>query len=128
MHLLKISEIWLVPLAPNSHVDVHGFNTLRNDVTGDVAKHGVCLPIKTHISSRKYKLIFQTPLLLTFCIFVLYVITVYRPQLTQYRLENGFLLEFLYDFCHSRDLVMLVRLQFMHLLSNGTVRRLGQVF
>ena len=87
---------------PNSFVDIPGYALLRNDVSGNVAKHGTCLYVKSSIKNIVTNVRVPNVTAVHLPDFDLYVATIYRPP-SNSLIDDNNLIDFLSDFCLGKE-------------------------
>ena len=104
--VMGIAETWLFPYVLDSFVSVSGYRVVRGDVGGSVAKHGVCLYLRSNLNFVVDDVVCANACCAYLVDFDLYVLVIYRPP-SYGDDENRRLLAFLADFCLSKELIIL---------------------
>ena len=102
--VLGISETWLTPNISDACLTLPQYTLVRKDV-GVVAKHGVCIYIKSTLKFVEVAVDVPNPLVLFLSDLSLYFITVYRPP-SNSTADNDNLITFLTEFCLGKDIIL----------------------
>ena len=105
MHVLGVTETWLINSIPDAAVSIPNCVFYRNDVSGLVHKHGV--GIYVHNSYKCFNMNINIPN--TCSVFLpdlkLHIVVVYRPSYSLH--DNNILIDFLSDFCINREVIVM---------------------
>ena len=74
-----ITETHLISSVTNSFIDIPHFSLVRNDVSGQVPKHGVCVYVHNSVLIDSIDAPISNVLTFRLVSFNVYVIVVYRP-------------------------------------------------
>ena len=106
MHVLGVTETWLINSIPDAAVSIPNCVFYRNDVSGLVHKHGV--GIYVHNSYKCFNMNIKIPNICSVFLpyYKLHIVVVYRPP--SYSLhDNNILIDFLSDFCINREVIVM---------------------
>lgn len=105
-HVLGVTETWLISTIPDAAVSISNYNLFRNDVSGSVHKHGVCIYV--HNSYRCLNMNIKIPNVCSVFLpdYKIFIVVVYRPP--SYSLQdNNTIIDFLTDFCTNREVIVM---------------------
>ena len=101
-----ITESHLVPTISSSFIGIPHFSLVRNDVTGPVQKHGVCVYIHESVLIDSVDLSLANVLSFRLTAFNVYVVVVYRPP-SNTSLMNDQVASYISNFCLDKEVVVL---------------------
>ena len=101
-----ITESHLLQHVTDSFVQVPNYSLIRNDVKGDVYKHGVCAYVRNDIMLSN--VLAPIPNVLTFCLvsYNVHVVVVYRPP-SNTDVDNELVCSFLGNFCADKEVILM---------------------
>jgi len=106
VHVLAVSETWLLPCVPSSFVALPGFSVIRGDTGGGVRKHGACLYISDRLRSVQVESELPNVVAAHLYDVDVWLLAVYRPP-SYGAPENTRLMSFLTEFCQEREVIVL---------------------
>ena len=101
-----ITETHLVPSISNSFIDIPHFSLVRNDVDGQVQKHGVCVYIHDSVLIDSVDFPFPNVLAFRLTAYDVYVVVVYRAP-SNLPPANNQIASFIGEFCLNKEVVVL---------------------
>ena len=103
--IICVSETHLLPHVLDPFVGIPGYNLIRHDTPGNVAKHGVCVYIRESIQVDS--VITPVPNMVCFrsAVFDVYCVVVYRPPSNSLEM-NACLLELISDLSIDEEVII----------------------
>ena len=105
IHVLAVSETWLLPAVASSFVDIADYSVVRGDTNGAARKHGSLLYMHNNIAFLVFEVHIPNVVAVHLIDYDLWIIAVYRPP-SYTILENTFLLNFLLNFCPGKEVII----------------------
>ena len=106
VHILGITETWLTNSIFDSTVSISNYNLFRNDISGDVHKHGVCLYIHNSITCLHVDNVVPNVCSVYLSEYNVYILVIYRPPSYNF-LDNITMINFLQNFCYGKEAIVI---------------------
>ena len=100
-----ITETHLISSVTNSFIDIPHFSLVRNDVSGQVPKHGVCVYVHNSVLIDSIDAPISNVLTFRLVSLNVYVVVVYRPPSNTPHANNQ-VASFLNEFCLNKEVVV----------------------
>ena len=110
MHLYSLSvfcitETHLLSSMPSSFIDIPSYSVIRNDVSGNFAKHGVCIFVHNSIKHVSLDVPIKNCVVTHLVDLNLYIVAVYRPPSYSDQ-ENSALVQYLLQVCCDKEVLL----------------------
>ena len=106
VHVLSITETWLIDADVTSFVDLPEFSFFRGCFEGEVRKHGVGLYVSKGLRCLQVEVPVANVVMVCLLDFDLFVLSVYRPP-SYSQNENSLLISFLSDHLVGKEVVVM---------------------
>lgn len=104
--IVAVTESHLIPCISNASIAIPHYDVLRNDVSGTVQKHGVCVYIHRDLNVDSVSCPMKNVLVFRLTKYNVFVAVVYRPP-SYSNVENQELIEVLDDVVRDRETIVI---------------------